>query len=349
MLPAACDPALDALFVPFATGAVTLADAARVLFVGARRGAGLDRHASGRWHCLQTFKPYADALNAAGLAVSTELPAQPVDAVLLLPPRQRDAARARFADALACLRPGGLLLASVANDAGARSAEADLRRLAGPLACLSKHRCRVFWTTSAAVDPELLAQWRALGAIRRRPDGSWTRPGLFAWDRVDPGTALLASVLPDALAGTAADLGGGNGALACRLLEHCPAIEAVDLFEAEAQALEPARRNLAEANARRSQPAPVAVHWHDVGTGLPGRYRVLVSNPPFHLGHADAPQLGQRFIEVAAASLAPGGSLWLVANRHLPYEATLAQRFGAVRAVVERDGYKVFEAREPRR
>ena len=41
---------------------------------------------------------------------------------------------------------------------------------------------------------------------------AWSQPGVFAWDRVDPGTALLAQVLPS-LKGAGADLGCGFGAL----------------------------------------------------------------------------------------------------------------------------------------
>jgi 16S rRNA (guanine1207-N2)-methyltransferase len=33
-----------------------------------------------------------------------------------------------------------------------------------------------------------------------------------------------------------------------------------------------------------------------------------------------------------------------VANRHLPYESALAARFGTVRELAQRDGFKVIEA-----
>ena len=36
--------------------------------------------------------------------------------------------------------------------------------------------------------------------------------------------------------------------------------------------------------------------------------------------------------------------MWLVANRHLPYEAVLKERFGLVKTVAEGNGYKVIEA-----
>src|SRR3546814_9644828 len=54
--------------------------------------------------------------------------------------------------------------------------------------------------------------------------------------------------------------------------------------------------------------------------------------------------IGRRFIAVAAEVLKPGGRLWLVANRHLPYESVLDASFGSARLVAQRDGFKVVEA-----
>jgi 16S rRNA (guanine1207-N2)-methyltransferase len=36
--------------------------------------------------------------------------------------------------------------------------------------------------------------------------------------------------------------------------------------------------------------------------------------------------------------------LWLVANRHLPYENVLSENFDVVRTVVQQHGYKIIEA-----
>ena len=69
-------------------------------------------------------------------------------------------------------------------------------------------------------------------------------------------------------------------------------------------------------------------------------------NPPFHDSGVENRALGLDFIDKAAASLRKGGTCWLVANRHLPYEATLARNFREVRVVAEEIGYKIIEARK---
>jgi 16S rRNA (guanine1207-N2)-methyltransferase len=69
-----------------------------------------------------------------------------------------------------------------------------------------------------------------------------------------------------------------------------------------------------------------------------------VTNPPFHQGRADLPELGRAFIVAAADALIAGGRLWLVANRHLPYEAVLNECFKTMRTVTTERGYKVIEA-----
>lgn len=335
------DPALDALFLPFDDGLVAMPPAA--VFLGARDGAALRRWPGTAFACEQEFRPVAQALERAGLGPA-ELPTHS-PLVLVLPPRQREHARAMLARAVTLAVPGGRIVASAANTAGARSMQDDLERLAGGVSVLSKHKCRVAWTAplQAPADDALLREWLALDAPRPILDGRHTsRPGLFAWDRIDAASALLAAHLPSGLAGRAADLGAGWGYLAIELLSRSPGITALDCFEAQARALPALEANLAAFAGR----VDIGLHWHDVTTGVPGRYDVIVSNPPFHADdRADRPELGQRFIGVAADALVPGGRFFMVANRHLPYEATLATNFREVRVPADAQGFKVFEAR----
>ena len=167
----------------------------------------------------------------------------------------------------------------------------------------------------------------------------WSQPGLFAWDRIDTASALLAQHLPTDFGGAGADLGAGFGYLSRELLAKNPGIASLDLYEADLRAVALARRNVV------SDRVPLGFEWHDVTRGLPCRYDFVVTNPPFHgQSRIERPELGQRFIEVAGEAVRGGGRLWLVANRHLPYEAVLASQFRTVRTVAQEQGFKVIEA-----
>lgn len=341
---AAQDAPLQTLFLPFATGVLPWPQGP-VLFLRAREGWPLrEQAAPAQLVCVQSFQPFAQALERGGWEVrdeaALEASAEKYALVLVLPPRQRDEARALLARALERVAPGGVLVACQSNNEGARSGESDLQQLAGLGGKLTKNHCRVFWTAPLAGshDETLRRRWAALDAPRPIVDGRFhSRPGVFAWDRIDPASALLAEQLPADLAGRGADLGAGWGYLSAEVLARCPKVAALDLYEAESRALALARRNLADSRAQ------LDFRWHDVTAGIDGRYDFIVSNPPFHTpAREDRPDIGQRFIAVAAQALRPGGRLFMVANRHLPYEQILNDSFGQVRVAAERDGFKVI-------
>ena len=341
------DAPLKTLLLPFSQGRLRWPEGP-VAFLRARDGWPLREQAQGRdLQCEQSFAPFAQALQAAGWDVASQLGedhAGRYAMVLVLPPRQREEARALFARALGLLAPGGVLVACQSNNEGARSGEGDLKLLAGLGGSLTKNHCRVYWSLPLGDqhDAALQGRWAALDAVRPILGGRFlSRPGVFAWDRTDPASALLAENLPTDLAGRAADLGAGYGYLTRELLERCPNITAVDLYEAEQRALSLAELNLSPP----PRPVPLRFLWRDVTAGVEPGYDVIVSNPPFHTpAREDRPDIGQRFIFVAAQALRPRGRLYVVANRHLPYEQILNDSFGTVRVLAERDGFKLIEA-----
>ncbi len=334
--------ALETLLLPFSSAVLQWPE--RALFLRAQDGWPLHQYPLQQLVCEQTFKPEFDNLQRAGLTVDNHADDARYPLVLVLPPRQRDEARALFARAISRTQPGGIVVASLANDEGAKSGESDLARIAGPVSVLSKNKCRVFWTSplQGPADAALADAWAMLDAPRPILDGRFaSRPGVFAWDRIDVASGLLAAHLPGDLAGRGADLGAGYGYLAAEVLARCPNVTSLDLYEAEARALDLARINLAPFASHAAQ----AFHWHDVTCGVPHRYDFIVTNPPFHAQDgAGRPDIGRAFIAAAADALQPGGRLWLVANRHLPYEEVLNASFGTTRIVAQQHGFKVIEA-----
>jgi 16S rRNA (guanine1207-N2)-methyltransferase len=188
-------------------------------------------------------------------------------------------------------------------------------------------------------DAGAFADWRSGPAMT--PGGFWTAPGVFSADGIDPASALLADALPERLGRFVGDLGAGWGFLSAHVLTR-PDIEAVHLVEAEHMALECARRNVGDPRA--------VFHWEDARHwNPPVRLDSIVMNPPFHRSRSAEPAIGQAFVQAAATALTPQGQLWMVANRHLPYEQTLHSAFTNVFEVGGDARFKLFHATRPKR
>lgn len=258
-----------------------------------------------------------------------------VDAIMVYAPPGVLDRRYTLALALRALKVGGRLDVMAPKDRGGSRLKKELQAFGVEIAETAKahHRhCTVIRPeTLAGVDEAIAA-----GAPRLVPGlEAWSQPGVFAWDRIDPGSALLARAMPP-MKGAGADLGCGYGALATVVLKST-AVTALRLIDLDRRAIEAARRNVEDARA--------TFEWADVRIlETAGALDFVVSNPPFHDGGSEDKRLGQAFIRQAAGLLKKGGVLWLVANRHLPYEAELNDAFKRVRMVVDGGGYKVFEA-----
>ncbi len=243
--------------------------------------------------------------------------------------------RYTMALALRALAPGAPLTVLAPKDKGGSRIAKELQGFGCAVAETSRRHHRIC-TAERPSSPSGLDEAVAEGAPRLDEAlGLWTQPGVFSWNRLDPGSALLAQNLPH-LSGRGADLGCGIGTLARTILAS-PKVESLALIDIDRRAVEMAQRNVTDPRA--------AFRWADIrgGTGLQGLDFVAM-NPPFHDGGAEDQSLGQGFIRRAAEALRPGGLCWLVANRHLPYEAVLTSLFRRVTPKAEASGYKVYEA-----
>ncbi|MCX7286876.1 MAG: class I SAM-dependent methyltransferase [Rhodobacterales bacterium] len=255
-------------------------------------------------------------------------------AAIVCLPRSREAGRALIARAASEVAPGGWIAVDGQKTDGIDTALKDLRGRVDLSESLSKAHGKL---ASFAAGPDL-SDWQA-----RTSDvgGFQTLPGVFSADGPDRGSVLLAGALPEKLSGKVADLGAGWGYLAAEILKH-PGVKRLDLVEAEADALTAARVNITDPRAR--------FHWADATTFRPETLLdAVVMNPPFHTGRAADPALGNAFIRAARRMLAPNGSLWLVANRHLPYDGALAESFLVVQEVAGDGGFRVIHATKPKR
>ncbi len=253
-------------------------------------------------------------------------------AIVVLP-RAKALARAMIADA--CDNAELIIVDGQKTD-GVDSVFKDCRKRLGNLPSITKAHGRIFWfaTTDAFDD------WTAPPPTRGL-HGFYTTAGVFSDGAIDAGSALLAEALPAKLPARMADLGAGWGYLAEAVLGR-DGVQSLDLIEAEALSVACAKLNITDPRAR--------FHWADaIQFAADAAFDGIVMNPPFHTTRAADPELGRSFIQAAARLLAPHGKLWMVANRHLPYETTMTESFRNVDIIGGNGAFKIFHATRPQR
>lgn len=270
------------------------------------------------------------------------------DRVVMLIPQSRALARRWLVEAHALLRPGGTLNLAGANDGGIKPLIGDAAALFGAAHTLGYGRgCRVGaatrqpeppdsppWATAPGIAP---GTWHTLRAqLPDSPVELASLPGIFSYDRLDEGTALLIGQLGACAGLRVLDAGCGYGPLGVAAARGGAA--EVTMLDVSLLAVAAARENIA-----RHGLAGATAAASDALAAVAGRtFDMVVSNPPFHAGKGVDTSVAAAFIAQARELLAPGGRLLLVANRFLPYEAQLAPWFPRVPVVAQSKGYKVL-------
>lgn len=173
-----------------------------------------------------------------------------------------------------------------------------------------------------------------------------TDAGVFARERLDPGTKLLVESLE--LSGVEAplDLGCGYGPIGLAIARERPAVT-VYMSDLNRRATE-----LAAENAAQNGLGNVVVRqgdgflpWQDLYTaGF--RFDLVAINPPLRAGKETVLRL---FAE-AREHLRPGGKLWTVIRTKQgakTYLRELARIFGTAETAALQSGYRVLFARKP--
>jgi 16S rRNA (guanine1207-N2)-methyltransferase len=275
-----------------------------------------------RVQVIQGFKPDHDAFARAGYDCTVAANSEFAAAMVFLP-RSKTQARALIAEAAAY---GGLVIVDGQKTDGIDSMLKAVRKRTETGAVISKAHGKLF-TFEGGDFSDWVAQDGRVGDFV-------TRPGVFSADKIDRGSEALIAALPKKLPKRVIDLGAGWGFLSRAILER-DGVEHLELVEADHAALECARLNVTDPRA--------AFHWADANRFRPDAMAgAVITNPPFHTGRSGDPDLGRAFIKAAAGLLTPSGEIYLVANRHLPYEATLAELFRNVEELPGNSGFKIL-------
>jgi 16S rRNA (guanine1207-N2)-methyltransferase len=273
--------------------------------------------------------PGASALESQGESTLASM-------TMLAPPGTLER-RYAIALALRALAPGGALTALAPKDQGGTRLRKELQAFGCSVEETARRHHRIV-TCARPADVTGIDQALLNGGPQLVPDlALWSQPGVFSWDRIDPGTALLIEHLP-ALSGRGADFGSGIGILARAVLQSAKVVH-MSLVDNDRRAIEAAKRNIDDPRIR--------LLWADLRDPAPelAELDFVVMNAPFHDAGTEDKALALGFVKRAAEVLRKDGVCWLTANRHLPYEAVMQAHFKRADLKIETGGYKIYETR----
>jgi 16S rRNA (guanine1207-N2)-methyltransferase len=260
-------------------------------------------------------------------------------------PKGRELARTWMAAALMALGTDGILYAAGPNKGGAKTAFTDLNQITRASNLGSKARHRIFSAMRPA-DLTIPPDWTQPGdylyrefTIHGERYDLVTHPGVFSYDHLDDGTALLLDQLPTlelppGLRVLDAGCGIGIiGMVAARTLQP----ESVVLADSDLLAIRCVRQSLPDSRI-------IAADLTQQPLTEIAPFDMILCNPPFHQNHANSIAFMTSFADNARRMLVHGGQLILVYNHFLPYRELLGKHFDSVQVFADDGRYTVIRA-----
>lgn len=241
------------------------------------------------------------------------------------------------------LEPNGLLVISGEKNEGIKSLWQAATKIFGQGSPLEKHGVAYvahFRKSDTPVLPpdNTYHQLQIIGTWAEHP--IYSKPGVYGWDKIDQGSALLLEQLPLAFPEQTRfdgilDLGCGYGflTLATAYLETHRRVAS----DNNAAALECIIHNARERNLE------LEIIAGDCGDTVKGLFDLILCNPPFHRGFDVEADLTRRFLTAARDKLAPGGSALFVVNSFIPIEKKLIGLFRETVTLVNNKQFKVLQ------
>ncbi|NLF02525.1 MAG: methyltransferase [Anaerolineales bacterium] len=273
-----------------------------------------------------------------------DLPDESVDLVVSHLPRGQRVQEELIAGAARVLRPEGHLCFVASKQAGVKGAVEAAGEQFGRCGVIrQKKGYHVAMATKPDGAPSLLPRGDGCETRSVVIDGAATtlvsKPGVFAWDRLDEGTARLIETMQIREGDRVLDLGCGTGLAGLAAGRRAGGTQVV-LVDADVRAVTSARRTLAANGLTNAE-----VVLSDCASAVLGRgFDVVITNPPFHRELGVDYEVAFQFVRDAARVLAPGGRLFLVTNAHLRYDAAIRSAFGNVAVAYEDNRYRVLTA-----
>jgi len=300
-----------------------------------------------------------DSLSNATVSLDVFPKTSDWDSVLLTIPKGRRFTRTMLLVAWEAIKPGGKLILAGPSKAGAKAVIQDAKRLFGNVAVLGyRNHQRVAASIRGQSLPDPLPkEFQQPGIAPNtkhfvdvdRPEGTLkleTHPGIFSWEALDEGTALLLGHLKIEMGACIWDVGCGYGAIG--LSAALAGAEFVAMSDVNLLAVKSSLNNaLVNGLTEHVNVFPSDGLQYSSQTILQTtRFDLIVSNPAFHQGRNIDKSMPDAIISRAPQFLKSDGRLLIVANRFLNYDHRMKESFSRVEKLAETNKYHIIEAKK---
>lgn len=280
----------------------------------------------------------------------SEIPDNSLDKIFYRVSKEKPVVHHLLNQAWRCLKPGGQLFLAGYKNEGTKTYIEKIAKLLGSGKNIEKN---------GPVYSAALSKYTQYDATQLLDDSDYrqprpialdsglqllSKPGLFGWNKVDAGSALLIEQLkelspPPQPFNSCMDLGCGYGYLtiAASNLDNCQNINTWLLTDNNAAALQ-----LAQQNALNNQLTGDVIAA-DAGKSIRAKVDLLLCNPPFHQGFGIDGDLTDKFLTSATHLLAPQGIALFVVNQFIPLERKAAPLFSQIKLIADNGSFKVIQ------
>jgi len=207
---------------------------------------------------------------------------------------------------------------------------------------LAKKKSRLIFSSKSASANAPASDNLISWPLANTPFTIYNYAGVFSNNQLDIGAALLLENIPSDLKdGYVIDLGCGNGVLGLTVAHKNP--EATVRFTDESfMALASARLNCEKAFDSQDR---FEFDWHDCLSNYEyDQADLIICNPPFHQLTTVTDHIAWQMFHDSYRTLKHGGTLRIVANRHLGYHIKLQRIFDNCTTVASNSKFVILDA-----
>ena len=296
----------------------------------------------------QRYDVYQDFIAAKKHCLISDLDIQAIEEkfqiVCLRVPKEKAVTHWLINQALIKLETGGKLILTGLRTDGIKSYIDNSKKCFGitPEVITSKTGARLAIFTKESTPENFLddQNYTWFQTVKKQGLNFVSKPGIFGWQQIDKGSALLVETLDSETVKdkTVLDLGCGYGYLSIKASKLKPS--SITATDNNATAVGACKKNFAMHGINGE------VILDNCADSIKEKFDLILCNPPFHKNFATDSSLTDKFINSLHRHLKSDGELRVVVNAFIPFDKKASKLFSQISCIKDTPQFKVFSLRK---